>query len=49
MDSYSSVRKTVQKKGYANINVSDGEYMYIVRINKSSDDFNYDVLRKEKI
>lgn len=49
MNKYSSVRRQVNKKGYATVKVNDGKNFYIVRINKSEDDFNYDILKVWKI
>ena len=49
MYKYSSVRKQVEKFGCATVRVISNGYMYVVRINKSSDDFDYDILKKWSI
>ena len=49
MNKYSTVRKRVSKKGAAIIKVNDGKNFYIVRINKSDNDFDYDILKVWKI
>ena len=49
MNKYSSVRKSVEKNGYAVVVVNDGKYKYLVKINNSKDDFDYDILKKDKI
>ena len=49
MNKYSTVRKRVSKKGAATIKVNDGKNFYIVRINKSDNDFDYDILKVWKI
>ena len=46
MYKYSSVRRLVEKRGYAIVEVHDGINHYWIRINKSSDDFDYDIIRK---
>ena len=48
MNKYSTVRKKVDKLGYAIIYVNDGYKGYIVRINKSDNDFDYDIIKEEK-
>lgn len=49
MNKYSSVRKKVDKFGFTIIKVNDGKNFYIVRINKSDNDFDYDILKVWKI
>lgn len=48
MNKYSTVRKKVERKGFATIYVNDGGKGYIVRINKSDNDFDYDIIKEEK-
>lgn len=49
MSKYSAVRDRVNKKGSATVKVNDGKNFYIVRINKSDDDFDYNILKAWKI
>ncbi|MDY6367083.1 MAG: hypothetical protein SPL13_00980 [Clostridia bacterium] len=49
MNKYSSVRNRVNKKGSATVKVNDGKNFYIIRINKSDEDFNYDIIKVWKI
>lgn len=46
MNKYSSVRKKVEKIGYAITYVNDGDSSYSVKIIKSDDDFEYEILRE---
>ena len=46
---YSVVRNQVERIGFAITNVFDGENEYWVKINKSEDDFDYEIIRKIKI
>jgi hypothetical protein len=46
MKKYSTVIKKVEKFGYAITYVNDGNKGYLVRINKSDSDFNYDVINE---
>ena len=47
MNKYSSVRKKVDKYGYAFISVFVNDHRYWVKINKSDSDFDYDIIRKK--
>lgn len=49
MSKYSTVRKKVDKYGFAIIKANDGKFQYWIKINKSDDDFDYDIIRKKKI
>ena len=46
---YSSVRKEVEKKGFAIIYINDGEKNYLIKINKSDNDFDYDIIKSWRI
>lgn len=46
MNKYSTVRKKVNKFGYAITYVNDGNKGYMVRINKSDNDFDYDIINE---
>ena len=48
MNKYSTVRKKVDKLGYAITYVNDGNKGYLVRINKSDNDFDYDIINERK-
>ena len=49
MNKYGSVRKNVDKLGYTAVVVNDGKYQYWIKINKSEDDFEYEIIRRKKI
>ena len=44
INKYSSVRKMVETIGYSITYVNDGTKSYLVKINKSADDFDYDII-----
>lgn len=48
MNKYSTVKRQVDKFGYAIVRVFVGDRKYWVKINKSEVDFDYDILREKK-
>lgn len=46
MNKYSTVRQQVKKNGFAYTYVNDGIKSYYIKIKKSEDDFEYDVIKE---